>query len=39
MKVLIHLTAKSGKNEEKEEHDNLHGKLSDGDQIDVMIII
>jgi len=39
-KGLIHLAAKSGKIQEKEEkrkHDS--GKLSDGDQIDLMIII
>ncbi len=38
--LKIHLAAKSEKKQEKEEkrkHDS--GKLSDGDQIDVMIII
>ncbi len=39
-KGLIHLAAKSGKKQEKEEkrkHDS--GKLSDGDKIDLIIII
>ncbi len=39
-KGLIHLAAKSGTKQEKEEkrkHDS--GKLSDGDKIDLMIII
>ncbi len=40
LKGLIHLAAKSGKKQEKEDkwkHDS--GKLSNGDKIDLMIII
>ncbi len=37
MKRTYHLAAKSGKKEEKRKHDS--GKLSDGDTIDLMIII
>ncbi len=36
-RTIIHLAAKHGKKEEKRKHDS--GKLSDGDQIDLMIII